>query len=504
MHGAAGPGRASIFFPAKRVHAAGGRMRFKVLGPLGAWAGDAEVPLGPHKQRLLLAIMICHVGETLSADRLADALWDGAPPRSARSNLRGYVHGLRTALGPDLLVGRSRSAYALEAPRDLVDSTLFLDAVKRGEFALKNGNVEAGRASIAHALELWRGPAYADIDDVAELTAERDRLEAYRLSALEHRIEADLRLGSAAELVPELTDLVKCHPYRERFWVQLMLALYGAGQRAEALAAYRQLRGTLADDLGIDPPPEAMELHEAMLSDRQDLLRLAWNHRSTTRLSDRPVPAQLPSDAPMFTGRCNELDALTALAAPGNRTGPAVLTISGPGGIGKTWLALHWAHRNRYRYPDGQLYVNLRGFDPSGTPVQTGTAVRGFLDALGVPTDAVPTDLDAQTGLYRSLLDGRRVLVVLDNARDSAQVAGLVPGSATCTALVTSRDRLTGLVSGCGAAPLPIDVLSDDAARELLVRRLGAHRIVAEPEAVATLVAACGGLPLALAIAAAR
>jgi tetratricopeptide (TPR) repeat protein len=211
----------------------------------------------------------------------------------------------------------------------------------------------------------------------------------------------------------------------------------------------------------------------------------------------------MPSDVPVFIGRSAELAALSEAFLDRPEPSPAVV-IAGPGGIGKTWLALRWAHRHRDRYPDGQLYVNLRGFDPSGQPVSLDSALRGFLDALGVPASATPSEPDAQIGLYRSLMADRRMLVVLDNARDDDQVAALLPGSSTCAVIVTSRDRLTGLISRHGADALSLDVLGDADARELLIRRLGHERLDAEPGAAALLVAACGGLPLALGITAAR
>ncbi|WP_433305067.1 BTAD domain-containing putative transcriptional regulator [Actinoplanes sp. CA-030573] len=469
-------------------------MRFHVLGAIEARHEGAEVALGPPKQRLLLAVLICHRGEALTADRLVDILWPARPPASARENLRGYVHGLRAALGPDLLTRRGGS-YALTAAGEQIDAGEFAATVARADPA----DPAAAREMLASALSLWRGPAYQEFGDVPVLAAEAARLDDLRLLATELRIEADLAVGRAAEVVRELGDLVGRYPYRERFCALLLLALYRSGRQAEALALYRRTRQRLVDELGVEPQPELRDLHRAILGgDRRLLAPPAAAARPA-----RPVPAQLPADVEGFAGRGRELAALTAAATGPGRT-VVVSAIGGTGGIGKTWLALHWAHRHRDRFPDGQLFVNLRGFDPSGQQVSTETAVRGFLDALGVPPDAVPADLPAQVGLYRSLVADRRMLVLLDNARDTGQVVDLLPGTPACVTVVTSRDQLVGLVAGHGARPLPVDVLAPGEAHDLLRRRVAAGRLAAEPNAVRRLVGYCSGLPLALGVIAAR
>ncbi|GLY97872.1 BTAD domain-containing putative transcriptional regulator [Actinoplanes sp. NBRC 103695] len=477
-------------------------LRFRVLGPLEVVRDGIPVPLGSPKQRLLLALLLTRPQQAMAVDQLAETMWQGTPPRSATENLRTYVHRLRAALGAEVIHGRGRTGYVLDIAPEQVDSAEFLDTAGHGRATLAAGSVRAGRDLIDDALRLWRGPAYAGLDDVDVLAAEQARLDAHRLSSVEQRIDADLALERHLEVVPELTALVGEHPFRERFHAQLMIALYRAGRRADALAAYRRVRRLFATELGLEPRPELSGLHGAML--RGD--EVIGGGPGPASRSSRPVPSQLPPDTAVFTGRDRELDRLSELLGERVATGTPVViaTIGGIGGVGKTWLALHWAHRHLDRFPDGNLFVNLRGFDPHSRPLSGAEAVRGFLSALGVPPGAVPADADAQVGLYRSLVAGRRMLIVLDNVHDSDQIAGLLPGSGQSTVLVTSRNRLAGLVAGKGAVPLALDVLTDDQARALLTARLGPAVVEAWPDAVGTLIRACGGLPLALGIVAAR
>jgi len=363
------------------------------------------------------------------------------------------------------------------------------------------------------ALNLWRGRPLADVTGVAWLEEQAERLDLLWLRVRQALSEARLAAGEHAQLVPELEQIAADHPLDERVHGQLMLALYRSGRQADALAVYHRLRHTLDEELGIDPGQALRDLETAIL--RQDPALSAPAAAATLAAPPAPVPAQLPSAVPAFTGRTAELARLDALAgldagAAGAGLGPAtpatvaICAVSGTAGVGKTALAVHWAHRVAGRFPDAQLYVNLRGFDPAGAALDPGQALRGFLDAFGVPTARIPADLDAQAGLYRSLLAGKRVLVVLDNARSAEQVRPLLPGAPGCLAIVTSRDQLAGLVATEGARPLALDLLTAADARKLLVRRLGADRAVGEPEAVEAIITACARLPLALTIAAAR
>ena len=326
-----------------------------------------------------------------------------------------------------------------------------------------------------------------------------------RLQAIEWRVDADLHLGDCADLAGELQSLAALHPLRERFHAQLMLVLYRQGRQAEALAAYRDARKILSEELGIEPGPELQRLHEGILR-ADDGLELAEPRHGSVSPAARVTPRQLPTAPAHFVGRCRELTALSGLQdQAGMGTGTVVISaIAGMPGVGKTALAVRWSHLASHHFPDGQLYVNLRGYDPLVAPLDPGEVLGGFLAALGVAAGSVPAEMPARAALYRSLLAGTRMLVVLDNAWDEQQVRPLLPGSGGCLALVTSRTGLTGLVAAEGARPVWLDVLTSGESHELLSRRLGPQRVTAEPAAAAELIKLCGGLPLALNIAAAR
>ncbi|MFD0199152.1 MULTISPECIES: AfsR/SARP family transcriptional regulator [Saccharothrix] len=464
---------------------------FKVLGPLEVWHGGRQVALPAGKARVLLASLLLRAGSVVPMDVLVDRLWDGrsVDPARTRATLHMVVTRLRQSLGTANVVRTATGGYAADVPPGALDLHRFRELVDRDR--------------LTEALDLWRGEPLSDVpsdllhgEDVAPLLEER-------LNALERRLDADLAAGRAAQVVPELRSLTREHPLRERFWGQLMEALSRSDRQAEALAAYRSVSGLLAEQLGVDPGPRLQELRQRILTAAPDVAEGAPS--SAPRAV--PAPRQLPTHTRLFVGRERELAALSALldSAPAGEAGAVVVAaIHGTAGVGKTALALRWASRNAHRFPDGQLYVNLRGFDPTGAPTSPGEALSGFLCALGVLPERVPSGLDEQVALYRSLLAGRRVLVVLDNAADSEQVRPLLPSGSRCLALVTSRNQLDGLVVREGARPLPLGVLSDEEATALLVRQLGGERVGAEPDAVRELMGHCAGLPLALSVVAAR
>jgi DNA-binding SARP family transcriptional activator/tetratricopeptide (TPR) repeat protein len=473
-------------------------LRVEILGPLRAGRGGQPLPLGPPRQQAVLAVLAVRANRVVSRDEIVDAVWGEAPPASAANNVHIYVGALRQILEPGLGQGResnvlvgNRAGYLLRLEPGELDLAEFEDGL-RGAAALAGvGDLGAAVRAWDAALRLWRGtPLVGVTGPVAD--TQRVRLAELRLTALEDRAEALLALGAAAPLVPELSALVSEHRLRERLRALLMLALSQSGRRVEALQLYADSRQMLVEELGVEPGPQLQQAHRTVLGDP-----------GTT--GGDVVPRQLPSPVRLFAGRAAELAALDALLEDEPFGGTVVIsTIDGSAGIGKTTLAVRWAHQVRDRFPDGQLYVNLRGFDPSGSVMSAAEAVRRFLDAFAVPPHRIPESLDAQVDLYRSLLADRRILVLLDNARDAGHVRPLLPGSSTALVVVTSRDQLTSLVAAEGAHPLALDVLTEADAWELLRRRLGKDRVDAEPDAVDEIVAKCARLPLALAIVAAR
>ncbi len=486
-----------------------GEVQLRVLGPVQLWVRGEQLDLGPARQRAVLAALVADEGRPVAIDTLIDRVWDEKPPAGARSGVYSYVTRLRRIFGralPDTGAGagslalvRQPAGYVLDAPPEQVDFYEFrslVDAVRHG-----SGDDRQNLSLLDRAVELWRGPAFADLTG-AWVTVTRDMLVQQRLDVVMWWARAQLRHGHAAAVVGPLRELLAQHPLVEPLAARLIEALHRDGRTAEALACYAAIRNRLIEDLGAEPGSELRRLHQAMLE--QDGPR-PEPRAPGDRRSQWPRPAQLPPDVAGFTGRRAELDELDRLLLrAGDPETTVISAIGGTAGVGKTALAVHWAHRVADRFPDGQLYIDLRGFGPDDAVRSPGDAVRTFLGALAVPPERIPSDLDAQVGLYRSLLHGRRMLVVLDNARDTDHVRPLLPGSSGCLVVVTSRSRLTGLVTAQGAYPLALDLLEHDAARQMLARRLGPGRVAAEPAAVEDLIVHCDRLPLALAIAAAR
>ncbi|MFF4162513.1 BTAD domain-containing putative transcriptional regulator [Streptomyces sp. NPDC001741] len=479
---------------APRERAAGAGLRFTVLGPVRAWRDDELLPSGSPQQRALLAALLLRDGRTATAAELIDALWGDDPPSQALATVRTYASRLRKTLGQDTLVSES-GGYAVRIPRSALDLTVAQDMAVQAEKARGGGDRGQARSLISKLLGLWDGEALASLPGpYAE--NQRTSLEEWRLQLTETRLDLDLELGCHAEAVSELTALTAAHPLRERLRELLMVALYRSGRQAEALAVYADTRRLLAEELGVDPRPELAQLQQRILQADEELARPA----DEPVAASAPVrPAQLPATVPDFTGRASFVRELGARLATAEGSVMAVSALAGIGGVGKTTLAVHVGHQARPHFPDGQLYVDLQG--AGGRAAEPETVLGSFLRALGTPDSAIPDSLDERAALYRSALDGRRILVLLDNAHDAAQIRPLLPGTAGCAALVTSRVRMVDLA---GAHLVDLDVMSPEEALQLFTRIVGDERVRSEREAALDVVAACGFLPLAIRIAASR
>ncbi|GAA3128017.1 AfsR/SARP family transcriptional regulator [Streptomyces echinatus] len=476
-----------------------GPLRFGVLGPVRAWRGAETLSTGSPQQRALLAALLLREGRTATAAELIDALWGPEPPSQALAAVRTYASRLRKVLDPGVLVSESGGYAVRSSGEGALDLVVAQDLAAEAEKARGTGDLGRARSLLNEALALWDGEPLAGVPGpYAE--AQRARLEEWRLGLLESRLDLDLEQGCHADAVSELTALTAAHPLRERLRELLMLALYRSGRQAEALAVYADTRRLLAEELGVDPRPGLSELQQRIL---QADPALAEPSAPVTEPALAPVrPAQLPASVPDFTGRASfvtELSEVLASASEAEGRVMAVSALAGIGGVGKTTLAVHVAHRARTAFPDGQLYVDLQGAGPR--PAEPETVLGSFLRALGTADTAIPDSLEERAALYRSVLDGRRVLVLLDNAKDAAQVRPLLPGTEGCAALVTSRVRMLDLA---GAHLVDLDVMSPEEALALFTRIVGEERVAAEREAALDVVAACGFLPLAIRIAASR
>jgi DNA-binding SARP family transcriptional activator len=494
-------------------------MRFALLGPVTASHGDVPVKFSGQMPRKLLAVLLLQANTVVSADQLTEALWGENPPPSATASLYNHVMRLRRLLG-EPAAARIRAVppgYLIQVEPGELDLDEFIELCATGHEAGQGGDWAAAAADLTAALALWRGAPAADAPGLHGQDAQLQQLLEARWQAVEGRIEAELELGRHFDLVGELRALTVAHPLREGFHGQLMLALYRTGRQAEALTVFQQLRRSLVRGLAVEPSPAVQELHRQILSADPALIRTAAaptgpgaadgqsvpDGPDLPARAGAPVPAQLPADIRDFTGRedtVRDLCLLLASQPDGDRPRPVVVSaVTGLGGIGKTTLALHVAHRLITHFPDGQLYVNLRGVDP--VPQDPAETLADLLRELGVDDDDIPADLEARAARYRTTTADRNLLVVLDNARDTAQVRPLLPGGGGCAVLVTSRVRLPGLA---GAAAVNLDRLDPAAALELFRAVAGPERTGAEPEAVAEVLGYCSGLPLAVRIAAAR
>ncbi len=478
-------------------------MRFRLLGPLEVQRYDGEsVPLRAAKQRTVLAILLLHSNRRVSVDRLTASLWQGQPPRSAAGNVRTYVSALRQILEPDgqdrpVQLHFERGGYQLDLAPSELDLLVFEDFEQRGRRALGNGDSAEAARLLWEALRLWRGQPVEDVTLGSDEAATLAGLEERHLLAEEAWVDAQLAQGKNEQLIVRLRSLVAGQPLREQLWHRLMVALYLSGRSAEALAAFHELRRRVVDELGIEPGPQAQRLQ------RQILAGEPLDFQTATTTLAAVHPRQLPPDIADFTGRTRDLDRLTTgLAAwQSDQRAAAILTISGTAGAGKTALAVHWAHQVADQFGDGQLYVNLRGYAPI-RPLAAQEVLARFLRALGMSPDQIPGELDEAAAMYRSLLAGKRMLILLDNAAAAEQVRPLRPGTPHSLVLVTSRSRMPGLTARDGAVQVALDPLTAADAILLLRNLLGRGRVDAEPEAAAEIAARCGFLPLSLRIAA--
>jgi tetratricopeptide (TPR) repeat protein len=487
----------------------GVRVRIQLLGPVRVWRDGTELDLGPAAPRAVFGLLALAGGQPVPRAELVDALWGERPPASSTNVIQTHVKRLRAVLEPDRLprtpsplLPAAGDGYALHAPPDDVDLVRF----RRLVAAAAGQRADPRRAAdlLAEAVGLWQAQPLADIRMLAahpKVLA----LSEERWNAVARYGEAMIVVGAAEDALPALEEAAAAQPLDETPHARLIRAYAAAGRRARAFAAYEEIRQRLVDELGVDPGPELAEAHASLLRpvgpSTGPALAASVVPAPRGPAPDRPVPAQLPADVPGFTGRAGELAELAALASTVDGA-PAVLisAVSGMAGVGKTALAVRWAHRVRRQFPDGQLFLDLRGYDPA-RPVRPGAALARFLSALGLSGVDIPLDEDEAAATYRSLLDGRRVLVVLDNAASVEQVRPLLPGSPTCLVLVTSRDPLPGLIARHGARRLTLDVLPPDEAVGLL-RGLVGSRVDSAPAAAAALARQCGWLPLALRVAA--
>ncbi|MFE7649367.1 AfsR/SARP family transcriptional regulator [Streptomyces phaeoluteigriseus] len=511
-------------------------LRFELLGPVRVCRDGAELDLGFPQQRALLALLLAYEGRPVPTGELLDLLWPGHPPASALNVVRRYIGALRRLLEPELpprapgrRLLRRPGGYLLDVTPDEVDLLRFRELTRQGVRAAVTGRAETAALRFTDALAQWRGPvamgiAAAAREHVRFTDVCRELLRTARLAG-----DAALLSGRTAQVLPALRRATALDPLDEPLHARLILSLAACGLQAEALTAYEDVRRRLAAELGTTPGAELAAAHMRVL--RQDVGRLTAGPRvdvgqetpvvrvagprvaadprgddrapgAALAVPERTAPTGhtgLPPDIHGFTGRKAELGWLTATrdAVDGTLGTPAAVWIGGMAGVGKTALAVHWAHRAAGLFPDGRLYVALRGSDPAGPAAEPEEALRALLTALGVSAARMPAGAAALTGLYRTLLAARRVLVVLDDAAGTEQLRPLLPAAPGCLALVTSRHALPGLIAS-GARPLRLEPPPAEDAREMLARLIGADRIAAEPVAADEILLRSGRLPLAL------
>jgi DNA-binding SARP family transcriptional activator/Tfp pilus assembly protein PilF len=459
-------------------------LRLDLLGPLRGWSGDDRIDLGPIRQQTLLAVLALRSNQVISADELVDLVWSDAPPSTGAKIVPPYIYRLRKLLPEGVLV-HTRDGYTLRLAPDALDLDRFERLVSA---AHASDDKDEAAASLSEALGLFTGEPLTGLAG-HYLTVQRHRLIERRLKVLAERIELDLERGRYGDLVPELVALVEEDRLREQFAGQLMLAYWRSGRTSEALETYARTRKELVEQLGVEPGSALRAIHERILQNEEDPAPHPAVHPV--------VRDELPYDGAAFVGR---EDALRQVVDAMSKPGPAVVAIDGMAGVGKSALAVRSARQLADVYPDGRLFIDLHGFTPGREPVTALEALDRLLRTLSVPADRIPADLEERAALWRSELAGRRILVVLDNARDSDGVRPLLAGSPSCGVIVTSRRQLSGLDA---TARLALDVLRPEDARALLAEIVGADR-TGDSAAAEAVVSQCGHLPLAIRVAGSR
>ncbi|GGK99309.1 SARP family transcriptional regulator [Planomonospora parontospora subsp. parontospora] len=472
-------------------------MRFRLLGPMRVQVSGSPVRITAPKQRTVLAMLLVRAGRVVPARSLMAEVWDDRPPRSAAANLRTYLMQLRRLLPEDRLV-TSDVGYLLRAEPEELDLLEFEALAARGHRELAGRDLSAAEESFTRALELWDGPAAEDVPLGPTLREVAARLTDHYLGVVEEHADIQLALGRNAAAAARLREAIGRHPLRERLHGQLMVALYRGGDAAGALDAFGAARRVLADELGIDPGPELRRLHQAILRRDTDLPVADRATAAVTAGGGHPRPRLLPRAPTVFVGRSAELARLRAVLH--GAANPPVVTLHGPGGAGKSALALKAAHGAADLYPDGQLYADLQGSTPGLAALRPAEVLGRFLRALGVPPGDVPAVPAEAATRYQSLLADRRVLVVLDNAVGAAQVAPLLPAGGGCAVLITSRAPLTTV----DALPVAVGMFGEAESVRLLESLAGPERVAAEAEAAVEIARWCGHHPLALRVAGAR
>jgi DNA-binding SARP family transcriptional activator/tetratricopeptide (TPR) repeat protein len=482
-----------------------GHLRIGLLGPVRAWLDDTEVAVGPPRQQTLLAVLATNANQVISRSELIDAIWGTEPPASAVGSVHTYVAGLRRALEParktfQVLVSAG-SGYSLRLGPEGVDAERFTRYRRNARQLVVGGDPEAALAEFDRALALWAGTPLGGLGGpFADI--ERQRLDELRLDVVEERADLLLTLCRSAEVVGQLRDVLVDHPLRESTRALLITALHQQGRVGEAKAAYRDGARLLDDRLGVQPGPALRRVFET-LTDPRNLTAPAAED-----VLPRVVPSQLPHDTRRFTGRGDELRRLDALLPAAGAVGGGgtvvITTIEGTAGIGKTSLAVHWSHLVRDMFPDGQVYLNLRGFDVADNPVLPHDALYTLLSAFRVPSEKIPQGTRERSAMLRNVVAGRRMLMVLDNAMSTDQVTPLLPANQSCVVLVTSRNRLDGLAATGDGRQLTLGLFDEADSSALLSSYLSPARVAQEREAFAELLALCAGLPLALSIVGAR